>query len=271
MEDRPVPEPSGGCVLAFSHTDPLTIKVQKGSAVLAFPAAEEGPVPVVQNPPIVSVAGTDITLRARDAVGAGDAVSAGEAVDAGEVVDAGEAVGARGAVGDGEAVGASEAVGAGEVVGAGEAVGAGGAVGACDAVGARNTLCTRDTLDTRGDKGCKYSCNYDGRSLHISMYYQRKKYSAQLIVGTTHCRHKSLSGQIIVGADHCRGREFSAQVIVCTNIFKNILVVNSRIREIAESASEPKGPLFLIFKCFATAWQIEEILIFVTRDILFDT
>ena len=49
------------------------------------------------------------------------------------------------------------------------------------------------------------------------------------------------------------------------------MVVNSRIREIDESASEPKGPLFLIFKCFATAWQIEEILIFVTRDILFDT
>ena len=87
------------------------------------------------------------------------------------------------------------------------------------------------------------------------MYYQRKKYSVQ----------------VIAGANHCRGREFSAQVIVCTNIFKIILVVNSRIREIAESASEPKGPLFLIFKCFATAWQIEEILIFVTRDILFDT
>ena len=93
-------------------------------------------------------------------------------------------------------------------------------MGACDAVGARNTLCTRDTLDTRGDKGCKYSCNYDGRSLHISMYYQRKKYSAQLIVGTTHCRHKSLSGQIIVGADHCRGREFSAQVIAGAKIIR---------------------------------------------------
>ena len=247
MEDRPVPEPSGGGVLAFSHTDPLTIKVQKGSAVLAFPAAEESPVPVVQNPPIVSVAGTDITLRARDAVGAC------EVVDAGEVVGAGEAVGAGGALV------ARDAVGAGE------------AVGARDAMGARNTLCTRDTLDTRGDKGCKYSCNYDGRSLHISMYYQRKKYSVQFIVGTIHCRRKSLSGQRFFGTNHCRGREFSAQVIVCTNIFKIILVVNSRIREIAESASEPKGPLFLIFKCFATAWQIEEILIFVTRDILFDT
>ena len=62
----------------------------------------------------------------------------------------------------------------------GDAVTAGGAVGAGDAVAARNTLFTRDTLDTRGDKGCKYSCNYDGRSLHISMYYQRKKYSVQL-------------------------------------------------------------------------------------------
>ena len=124
------------------------------------------------------------------------------------------------------------------------------------------------------------------------MYYQRKKYSVQVIAGTIHCRYNSLPGQIIAGADHCRrrslpaqiivgakifrykslpGQRISAQVIVCTNIFKIILVVNSRIREIAESASEPKGPLFLIFKCFATAWQIEEILIFVTRDILFDT
>ena len=119
------------------------------------------------------------------------------------------------------------------------------------------------------------------------MYYQRKKLSVQVIVGTSYCRGKSLpaqviagaeiirynslSGQIIAGANHCWGKDFSAQVIVCTNIFKIILVVNSRIREIAESASEPKGPLFLIFKCFATAWQIEEILIFVTRDILFDT
>ena len=103
------------------------------------------------------------------------------------------------------------------------------------------------------------------------MYYQRKNYSVQVIAEANHSRGKNYSAQIIVGTNHCRGRDYSAQVIVCTNIFKIILVVNSRIREIAESASEPKGPLFLIFKCFATAWQIEEILIFVTRDILFDT
>ncbi|MDY5317239.1 MAG: hypothetical protein SPH10_01985, partial [Candidatus Cryptobacteroides sp.] len=68
---------------------------------------------------------------------------------------------------------------------------------------------------------------------------------SQCIISANNIRYKSLLAQVIAGADHCRGREFSAQVIVCTNIFKIILVVNSRIREIAESASEPKGPLFL--------------------------
>ena len=66
VEDRPIPEPFGGGVFTLSHTDSLAIIIQKGSAVFAFPAAQEGPVPVVQYLSVVAFPGTYVALSTRD-------------------------------------------------------------------------------------------------------------------------------------------------------------------------------------------------------------